>query len=227
VILMAGRFRCLLAQLAISVLAAAPLSAAWPQDASFGALWGAHVSVAYSSWDNLGNVQPAGRGGPFKTRGTGIEFGGYTSLARWGPARVLLGAELGFMGFNADVIFEADGKAESAMETTYISTSAKFRFGEPASRYLDLDMGLGWYQADTKYIDCAAIPACLGAETRSSTIGASAGVRAMLGRGFFTGARIHIVDFDPIQALGPATGGLDGPIYSVFVGWEFANWERR
>ena len=55
----------------------------------------------------------------------------------------------------------------------------------------------------------------------------SASVRAMLGSGFFAGARIHIVDFDPMQALGPAAGGLDGPIYSVFAGWEFTNWSRH
>ena len=161
-----------IARLSLGALAIVPLSAAWTQDdRGFGDTWGIHASVSYAAWDGLGDVQPVGRGGPFETSGTGIEFGGYTSLTRWGPARVLVGAELGFLGFNSDVIFDSDPKAESAMETTYITTSAKFRFGDPGSRYLDLDVGLGWYQADTKYIDCAVIAACFGADVSSSTPG--------------------------------------------------------
>ena len=44
----------------------------------------------------------------------------------------------------------------------------------------------------------------------------------MLGRGFFVGAKLHTVSFDPIEAVGPATGSLDAPIYTVFAGWEFS-----
>ena len=134
---------------------------------------------------------------------------------------------MGFQGFNSDVIVEADAKAESAIEMNYLTASMTFRFGEPGGRYLDLDVGLGRYFAHTMYIDCAAIVRCFSADGTSHSIGAYLGISGMVGHGIILGARIHNADFDPIDAIGPGTGSLEGPIYSIFAGWEFGNWQRR
>ncbi len=214
--------------LALLTLTVSPVDWAGAQHVEkIGQFWGTYAAVNYATWDGLGDVQPAGRGGPFEISGHGIEFGGYTNVARWGPARLLAGVELGFLGFNSDVIFEADPKVGSALEMTYLTGSMTFRFGEPGGRYLDLDVGLGQYQADTMYIDCAAIVRCFSADTNSRTLGTYLGVSGTVGHGILLGARIHNASFDPIEAVGPDTGSLEGPVYSIFAGWEFGNWQRR
>jgi len=210
-----------------SMLSAQPARA---QDGDvFGRYWGAYATVNYSVWDGLGDVMPIGRGGPFETDGAGIDFGGYFSVARLGSAWVLAGGELGFLGLNSDVIFEPgsfSGPPESRFEVNHIVASAALRFGQPASRYIDFGIGLGQYIGDTKYIDCSVILRCFGAETSDRPTGLSLSISGSPGLGIVLGARIHLVDFDPIEAVDLGMQGLDGPIYSIFVGWEFSNWRR-
>lgn len=211
-----------------SMLAATPACA--QDERAFGRHWGVYAAIDYSAWAGLGDVLPLGRGGPFETDGVGISFGGYTSVARLGSAWVLAGGELGFLGFNSDVIFEGDpfsGEPESAFEVSHILASAIFRFPYSRSRYLDLGVGLGHYVGDTKYIDCSVILRCFGAETTDTAAGLSLSIAGSPGVGIILGARVHLVDFDPIEAVDLGMRGLDGPIYSIFLGWEFGNWYRE
>ena len=41
------------------------------------------------------------------------------------------------------------------------------------------------------------------------------------------GARVHFVEFDPIEAVDLGVSSLEGPIYSIFIGWEYSNWRRN
>ncbi len=204
--------------------------AAAQEDDGFGRYWAAYATVDYSSWDGLGDVTPIGRGGPFETDGVGISFGGYTSVTRFGPAWLLLGGELGFLGLNSDVIFEPgpfSGEPESGFEVNHIIASAIFRLGNPGDRYLDFGIGVGHYVGDTRYIDCSVILRCFAAETSDSSTGLSLSISGTPGLGIILGAKVHFVEFDPIEAVDLGVRGLDGPIYSLFVGWEYGNWRRN
>ena len=118
--------------LMLLVIFALPLQPANADEgAVLGELWGVYGTLNYSSWEGLGDVQPLGRGGPFQTTGAGIDFGGYTSIARLGSVWILAGGELGFLGLNSDVILESDPgsiKVESAFEVSHITASMTARF---------------------------------------------------------------------------------------------------
>lgn len=214
--------------LASTVLASALARA--QDERVFNRHWGVYTTIDYSTWDGLGDVVPVGRGGSFETDGVGISFGGYTSVARLGSAWVLAGGEIGFLGFNSDVIFEFDtfaAEPESAFEVSHVLASAIFRFIGSSSRYLDLGIGLGPYISDTKYVDCSVIVRCFAAETGNTAAGLSLSISGSPGSGIILGARAHLVDFDPIEAVDLGVRGLDGPIYSLFIGWEFGSWRSR
>ena len=207
----------------------APLPATAQEDDVLGRYWAAYAAVDYSTWDGLGDVTPVGRGGPFETDGVGISFGGYTSVARLGPSWLLLGGELGFLGLNSDVIFEPgtlSGEPESAFEVNHVTASAVLRLGDPGERYVDFGLGLGQYVGDTRYIDCSVILRCFAAQTSDRSLGLSLSIAGTPGYGLILGANIHLVHFDPIEAVDLSVQGLDGPIYSLFIGWEYSNWRR-
>ena len=212
----------------VLVIFVSPFQTASSQESSvFGDYWGVYGAVNYSSWDGLGDVRPAGRGGPFETHGIGIDFGGYTAVARLDSVWLLAGGEVGFLGLNSNVIFEEDPARESAFEVNHFAALIKGRFGEPDGRYLDVGAGLGRYYSDTKYIDCSVIFSCFGAETGNSATGALIELSGSPGKGIFLGARIHFVDFDPIEAVDLGLRRLEGPIYSFLIGWEYGNWRRN
>jgi hypothetical protein len=200
------------------------------EDSVFGDLWAVYGVVNYSSWDGLGDIEPVGRGGPFKTTGFGLDLGAYMTVARMNSGWILAGGEVGFLGLNSDVIFEQNpgsAGAESAFEVNHVAAVIKARFGEPGKRYLDLGAGLGAYYSDSKYIDCAVIINCVRADTGNGSAGAFLDISGSPGLGFLVGARVHFVEFDPIEAVDLGVSKLSGPIYSIYVGWEFSNWRRR
>lgn len=205
----------------------APMRALAQDEPVFGRHWGVYATVDSSTWEGLGDVVPVGRGGSFETGGVGISFGGYMSVGRLGSAWVLAGGELGYLGFNSNVIFEVDPfsvEPESAFEVNHIMGSAVFRFFGSSSRYLDLGVGLGQYISDTKYIDCSVILRCFAAETGDTSVGLALSIAGSPGLGLIFGARVHFVDFDPIEAVDLGVRGLEGPIYSLYVGWEFGSY---
>ena len=217
-----------LTALAVCLLPIDPVGA--QEESVLGDIWGVYGKLNSSSWDGLGDVQPLGRGGPFDTNGVGLDLGGYMSIARLDSFWLLAGAELGFLGLNSDVIFEQDPSSsgpESGFEVNHITGSITARFGEPGGRYLDLGVGLGQYYSDTKYIDCSVIVRCFNADTGSTTIAAYLELSGSPGIGILIGARIHFVDFAPIEAVDLGVNRLEGPIYSIFVGWEYGNWRRH
>jgi len=195
------------------------------EDGAFGEHWGVFGTLDRLSWSDLADVRPLGRGGPFETSGTGIELGGYASVARIGSVTVLAGMQLGLTGFNYDTIFDSDPKAESAIQLNYLSGAVRFRLGQ-AARYVDLELAVGSYTVDSKYIDCAIITSCFAAATSADATGVQFAVIGMVGKGVLLGARVHQVDFDPIEAIDLRATPLDGPVYSLFVGWEYGNWGR-
>ena len=110
------------------------------------------------------------------------------------------------------------------VNATHFTALLKYRFGEPGHNYFELDLGLGWYLASTMYIQCNVIPDCFNAEADVDTVGGFVGLSGRLMKGLVIGARAHYADFGTIEAIGPDSGGLKGPIYTAYVSWEFSRW---
>ena len=212
--------RCLIAVLLLAV----PLQAAGEDDDSVLAdFWGVRIGFNYSWWNGLGDLDPAGSGGPFRTRGNGLEFEAYTSIAKLGDNWLFAGVGTGFLGFNTSLL-DDDFPDESALEATHLNALLKYRLGKPGNNYVEVDIGLGYYLASTMYIDCSAIPDCLGAEADADVLGGFVGLSGRPMRGLLIGARAHYADFGTIEAIGPVSGDLRGPMYTAYVSWEFGRW---
>ena len=200
-----------------------PLAAADEGGSVFGDHWGFRIGLNYSSWDGLGDLEPAGSGGPFETTGNGLEFEAYTSIAKMENNWLFAGVNIGFLGFNTSLL-EPDFPDNSALDATHIDALLKYRFGEPGQNYLEVDVGLGYYLASTMHIQCSVIPDCFNAEADVDVLGGFVGLSGRVMKGLVIGARAHYADFGTIEAVGADSGDLNGPIYTVYLGWEFGRW---
>ncbi|MDH3275154.1 MAG: hypothetical protein OEM99_11520 [Gammaproteobacteria bacterium] len=209
--------------LVITLLLVCPLLAAADEGGSvLGDYWGVRIGLNYSSWDGLGDLEPAA-GGPFETSGNGLEFEVYSSIAKMENNWLLAGATIGLLGFNTSLL-EGDFPDESALDATHVDVFLKYRFGEPDQNYFDIDVGLGYYVASTMYIQCRVIPNCLNAKADVGVLGGFVGLSGRVMKGLVIGARAHYADFGTIEAVGADSGDLKGPIYTVYVDWEYGRW---
>ena len=210
--------------LVIILLLMCPLLAAADDGGSvLGDYWGLRIGLNYTSWDGLGDLEPAGSAGPFETTGNGLEFEAYISIAKLEDNWLFAGANVGLLGFNTSLL-EGDFPDKSALDATHVDVFLKYRLGEPDQNYLDLDVGLGYYLASTMYIQCLVIPDCLNAEADVGVLGGFVGLSGRVMKGLVIGARAHYADFGTIEAVGADSGDLKGPIYTVYVDWEFGRW---
>jgi len=210
--------------LAITLCLMYPLPASADEGGSvFADHWGARIGLNYLSWDGLGDLEPAGSAGPFDTTGNGLEFEAYTSVAKMQNNWLFAGVSIGFLGFNTSLL-EPDFPDKSALDATYIDALLKYRIGEPGQNYLDIDAGLGYYLASTKYILCHVIPDCFDAEADVDVLGGFVGLSGRVMKGLVIGTRVHYAKFGTIEAVGADSGDLKGPIYTVYVDWEFGRW---
>ncbi len=210
--------------LAIAFLLMFPLLAAADEGGSvFGERWGTRIGLNYSSWDGLGDLEPAGSTGPFDTTGNGLEFEAYTSISKRNNNWLFAGVNIGFLGFNTSLL-EPDFPDRSALDATYIDVFLKYRFGEPGQSYLDIDAGLGYYLASTMYVQCDVIPDCFDAEADVDVLGGFVGLSGRVIKGLVIGGRIHYANFGTIEAVGADSGDLKGPVYTAYVSWEFGRW---
>lgn len=188
--------------------------------------WGVRGTFTNYSWSNLGDIQPLS-GGPFEeTTGSGIESRLSASFGRWGPARLVGGMELGLVDFGVgdSPLISLPNARLNALSLDYFAATLSFRFGNPGGHYVEIDSGLAAYAIDSKYVDCF-IRGTLGCpDSDAKSEGVFLGVTGMLGPGILLGARVHLVDFDPIESVDLGVTPFDGPIYSFFIGYEFSNW---
>ncbi len=215
--------------LILGVLAAAQVCAQSDSAGSpigFGDYWNADLAFTYTFWDSLGDLEPAGRGGPFDTEAAGFDVSLEGSVGRLGNAIVFVGFNFGMAGFNSNIFLEEDFGTESNIDLTYAVGTLNFRLGNPGNQYVDIDVGLGAYNAGNMYIDCIAVPACLASEISVTEPGGYIGASWAVWRGLKLAGRIHYVDFGTIGSIGPESGTLEGPMYTAQIGWEFGNWFR-
>jgi hypothetical protein len=166
-------------------------------------------------WSALQDLNPEAGGG-FNTIGWSLDFGAHHGVAHWGSAEVLLGADFGFFGTEGDIPGVSEDYTQRGL---YLTPSAKFRFGERATRYVDLELGIGWYEVDIVELDCSS-SGCLELDEpfNSDRLGGYVGVSGGFARWFVMGLRAHMAAFGEVSGLGADTGELTGPIVTLNVG---------
>ncbi len=185
--------------------------------------WSGTVTAGLMSWSDLNHLEPAAGGG-FDSLGFVVEMAGYKHVARWGPADVLIGVNLGIFATQSNVPGILEDFTQRGL---YLTPSMKLRFGERGRRYLNLEAGLGWYQVDIAELICGSDPfnntVCIeiAEPYDKSTLGGYLGITGGLGGGFIMGFKVHFADFGNVTGLGPDTGDLKGPIYMLSLGGAF------
>ncbi len=175
------------------------------------------------SWSDLNHLEPAAGGG-FDSLGFVVEMAGHKYVARWGPADVLIGVNLGIFATQSDVPGITEDFTQRGL---YLTPSMKFRFGERGRRYLNLEAGLGWYQVDIAELICSndifnnTVCIEIAEPYDKSTLGGYLGITGGSGGGFIMAFKVHFADFGKVTGLGPDTGDLAGPIYIFSVGGAF------
>ncbi len=185
--------------------------------------WSGTVTAGLMSWSDLNHLEPAAGGG-FDSLGFVVEMAGYKHVARWGPADVLIGVNLGIFATQSNVPGILEDFTQRGL---YLTPSMKLRFGERGRRYLNLEAGLGWYQVDIAELICGSDPfnntVCIeiAEPYDEDTLGGYLGITGGSGGGFIMGLKVHFADFGNVTGLGPDTGDLKGPIYMLSLGGAF------
>ncbi len=185
--------------------------------------WSGTATVGLVIWSDLKNLEPAA-GGSFDSLGFIVELAGHKHVARWGPADVLIGVDLGIFATQSDIPGITEDFTQRGL---YLTPSMKFRFGERSRRYLNLEAGLGWYQVDFAELICDddnfnnIVCIEIAEPYDEDTLGGYLAISGGFGGGFIMGLKVHVADFGKVTGLGPDTGELKGPIYIFSLGGAF------
>ena len=185
--------------------------------------WSGTATAGVLIWNDLKDLEPAAGGG-FDSVGFVVELAGHKHVARWGPADVLIGVDLGIFATQSDIPGITEDFTQRGL---YLTPSMKFRFGERSRRYLNLEAGLGWYQVDFAELICNEdisnniVCIEIAEPFDEDTLGGYLGITGGFGGGFIMGLKVHFADFGKVTGLGPDTGDLKGPIYIFSLGGAF------
>ncbi len=185
--------------------------------------WSGTATAGLMIWNDLKDLEPAAGGG-FDSLGFIVELAGHKHVARWGPADVLIGVDLGIFATQSDIPGITEDFTQRGL---YLTPSMKFRFGERSRRYLNLEAGLGWYQVDFAELICDddnfnnVVCIEIAEPYDEDTLGGYLGITGGFGGGFIMGLKVHFADFGEVTGLGLDTGELKGPIYILSLGGAF------
>jgi hypothetical protein len=165
--------------------------------------WNWSFTIGVSSWASLTDLESVS-GESFDSYGFALELAGHKTVTRRGPADVLVGAALR--------LFTTDG------DIAGIS-------GERGKKYLNLEAGFGWYNADFAELDCETGSYCveLRSPYDSSAFGAYVGLSGGMGRRMIAGLKVHFADFGSVKGVSSISGDLEGPIYIFSLGAVFGD----
>ena len=211
--------RCFL----LAMLLAAPV--AWGDTAPPKGPGGrAELWLVVSNWPSLEQVRPTS-GGRFDTVGFGLGGALYLTVREFSTSDLLVGID-GFIAANDSNI---SGLFDDLLaRQLYLGGSVKWAFGE--ERGLSLDAGLGYHLVDMAEVGDAyssyerevwetdRISGYVGATWDLPAYSLGSPGRWMLG------VKAHFADFGAVNGpwpIGPDAGKLDGPLYTVQVGYGF------
>lgn len=177
-----------------------------------------------NNWPSLEEIRPAG-GGQFDPVGVGIGGAIYATAREYENSVLLVGID-GFIAANesdTEGIFEV-----LTARQLYIGAAVKWAFGE--GRGFSLDTGIGYHLADMAEIGTAFSGyerKVWDAHRASGYIGATWDLPPISlgspGR-WMVGFKAQLTDFGRVYGpgpLGPSAGKLDGPVYSLQIGYGF------
>lgn len=172
------------------------------------------LSIGAHSWPALSDLNPA-LGGGFDAVGLDLDIGWHVKAWKdwfWGADVGLFFTESNVPGLIGDM----------SAEGMYITPSVKIPLGKGNTF---LDAGVGYYILDLVELNCDFNP-CIEIDSRweKNSVGGYLGLTRdfPIGvRGYFWNLsfRIHYANFGTPQGLGPSPGSLNGPIFSLMVGW--------
>ncbi len=179
--------------------------------------WQWTATLGAVSWRNLESLEPAA-GGEFNSLGFAMELAGHKHVTRWGSADVLVGADLGLFTTESSISGFQENFTQRGL---YLTPSMKLRFGDRNVKYMNLEVGLGWYEMDIAELDCTDFCTEFDEPFNSDVLGGYLGISSGFGTSFVMGLKAHFVDFGPVTGLGPNTGDLNGPVYIFSAGFAF------
>lgn len=209
--------RCFL--LAVLLMASAAWSDTAPPPGPSGR---AELWLAVTSWPSLEAIRPAA-GGRFDAVGFGLGGALYMTFREFPNGELLLGVD-GFIAANesnVEGIFE-----ELLVRQLYLGGALKWVFG--LERSVSLDAGLGYHLVDMAEVGDAysGIEREVWETSRASAyVGATWDLppRSLASPGrWMLGFKVHFADFGTVDGpgpIGPDAGKLDGPLYSLQIGY--------
>jgi hypothetical protein len=181
--------------------------------------WRFRLNFGFGLWESQQNLDPVGIG-DFDAGPAVFEIGADFRLAEWGNLDLYLGLDGGLMTTESDIPGQFTSPTSDA---SYLAPSLALYVGEFAAPRLNLRAGAGRYTVEfSEWIDTTS----LNRTFRESTFGAFAGVGLDLPLQIGSGlnsisldSRVHFVDFGEVERLGPNNGHLEGPIWTIQLGW--------
>jgi hypothetical protein len=222
---MSGAFRSLQLGFALAALAlAAP--AALAQEVPRFRLGGA---LGAGIWPELEHLDPV-LGGDFDETGFAAEVNLHAGGWQLGPARVYVGADVGFGGHDSDVEGTVE-REDLYTSLLFVTPSVKALLGGDGRARWSLDAGIGYYDVsvDEWEEDCDWDCDEWGYYD-DSTIGGYVGVGMELALGsgerplwLVASVKAHFLELDEPDGIEPG-GDLGGPIYVLSIGLAFYPW---
>jgi hypothetical protein len=183
------------------------------------AAWRFRLSLGFGQWDAQRELDTGGPGefdsGPFV-----FELGVDYRLAEWGKSDVYVGVDGGIMTTQSDI---PGVYTSPTSDVAYFAPSVGFYFGDYSSTRFNLRAGVGRYSVEfSELIDYTSLNRTFSETAFGPFVGAGIDIPLKFGSGLNSitlESRAHFVDFGQVEQLEPENGNLEGPIWTIQVGW--------
>jgi hypothetical protein len=182
--------------------------------------WRFRLNFGFGIWESQHNLNEAGIG-EFDEGPVTLEIGVDYRLSEWGNVDIYLGLDAGLLTTESDIPGQYTSPTSDA---GYLLPSLALYFGNPESPRFNFRAGGGRYSVEfSEVVDYYNFNRNFS-ESAFGTF-AGAGIDFPMGitrRNSITlDSRVHFVDFGEVEQLGPTAGTLEGPIWTVQLGWAF------
>ena len=181
--------------------------------------WRFRLNLGFGLWESQHNLDPAGPG-EFDEGPVTFEIGGDVRLADWDSMDLFLGIDAGIMTTESDI----EGQFTSpTSDLGYLLPSLALYFGDVERPRLNLRAGFGRYSVEySEWLDLTSLNRSFSEASFGGFVGAGVDFPLQFGSGRHSitlDTRTHFVDFGDVTRLGPDAGKLEGPIWTVQLGW--------
>lgn len=162
----------------------------------------------------------SGTSGEFDAGPLVLEFGGDYRIAKWGDHDLYLGLDAGLMSTQSDI----PGRFTSpTSDVSYFLPSFALYRGDYDAPRLNLRAGVGRYRVEfSELVDTTSINRTFSASEFGYFVGLGIDFPLSVGSGLNSitlESRAHFVDFGEVERLGSLSQNLNGPIWTLQIGW--------